>query len=202
MRLSKPHDPGRSCLLFTIRHHVTNKTQNAGALGRPRPAPPLVACVYPSGALAFFPGRDTAVYDRLGLREPAAGDLDQLRRFGAMRQAIERRLGVRQRACVDPATADRVLIAELRAHGFGDWRVERFQMDAGGRIFGPLAEGAWRGCAMIGYRSDRRVVQLVVEPSRPTSTTRSRDSPHRRLAVSRRRPSRTRPARISSTASP
>jgi hypothetical protein len=35
MRLWKPHDPGRSCLRFTIRHHVTNETdsQNAEALG-------------------------------------------------------------------------------------------------------------------------------------------------------------------------
>src|SRR5918996_3322691 len=35
MRLWKPHDLGRSCLRFTIRHHVTNETdsQNAGALG-------------------------------------------------------------------------------------------------------------------------------------------------------------------------
>jgi hypothetical protein len=35
VRLWKPHDLGRSCLRFTIRHHVTNETesQNAGALG-------------------------------------------------------------------------------------------------------------------------------------------------------------------------
>ena len=35
MRQWKPHDPGRSCLHCTIRHHVTNETdsQNAGALG-------------------------------------------------------------------------------------------------------------------------------------------------------------------------
>jgi hypothetical protein len=34
MRLWKPHDLGRSCLCFTIRHDVTNETepQNAGAL--------------------------------------------------------------------------------------------------------------------------------------------------------------------------
>jgi hypothetical protein len=34
MRLWKPHDPGRSCLPFTIRHHATNGTdsQNTGAL--------------------------------------------------------------------------------------------------------------------------------------------------------------------------
>jgi hypothetical protein len=34
MRLWKPHDPGRSCLHFTIRHHVANETdlQNDGAL--------------------------------------------------------------------------------------------------------------------------------------------------------------------------
>jgi hypothetical protein len=34
MRLWQPHDPGRSCLRRTIRHHLTNETdlQNAGAL--------------------------------------------------------------------------------------------------------------------------------------------------------------------------
>jgi hypothetical protein len=135
----------------------------SGGMGRPRPAPPLVACVYPSGAVAVLPGTDTAVCDELGLREPAAGELDRLRRFDAMRAAIERRLGVRHLACVDPATAHRVITAELRAHGFTDWRVERYRMDAGGRVFGPLAKVGRRGCAMIGYRGDRRVVELVVD---------------------------------------
>jgi len=39
MRLWKPHDPGRSCLRFTIRHHLTNETdsQNDGALGHEEP---------------------------------------------------------------------------------------------------------------------------------------------------------------------
>ena len=34
MRRWKPHDPWRSCLYFTIRHHVANETdsQNDGAL--------------------------------------------------------------------------------------------------------------------------------------------------------------------------
>ena len=71
-----------------------------------------------------------------------------------------------------PATAYRVITAELRAHGFTDWRVERFRMDADGRIVGPLAEVGRRGCAMIGYQGDRRVVELVVEAPRTTSTTR------------------------------
>jgi hypothetical protein len=37
MRLWKPHDPGRSCLPLTIRHHVANETdsQNDGALAAP-----------------------------------------------------------------------------------------------------------------------------------------------------------------------
>jgi hypothetical protein len=143
-----------------------------GGMGTPRPAPPLVACVYPSGAVAVLPGRDTATCDKLGLREPAAGEIDRLRRFDAMQQAIERRLGIKHRACVHPATAYRVITAELRAHGFTDWRVERFRMDADGRVFGPLAEVARRGCAMIGYQGDRRVVELVVEAPRTAPTTR------------------------------
>jgi hypothetical protein len=144
----------------------------SGGMGEPRPAPRLVACVYPSGALAVLPGRDTAICDRLGLREPAAGEIDRLRRFDAMRQMIERRLRVRRDPCVDPATAYRVITAELHAYGFADWRVERFRMDAAGRVFGPLAEAGRRGCAMIGYRGDRRVVELVVEAPRTTATTR------------------------------
>src|SRR5512132_4668112 len=42
MRLWKPHDLGRSCLRFTIRHRVTNETesQNAGALSRAVAPPP------------------------------------------------------------------------------------------------------------------------------------------------------------------
>src|SRR5215216_7893210 len=41
MRLWKPHDPGRSCLPLTIRHHVANETdsQNDGALPRTLASP-------------------------------------------------------------------------------------------------------------------------------------------------------------------
>jgi hypothetical protein len=142
-----------------------------GGLGRPRPAPPLVTCVYPSGALAVLPGTVPASCDRLGLREPAAGEIDRLRRFDAMQQAIKRRLGLMHRACIDPATAARAITAELRAHGFTDWRVQRFRMDSGGRVHGPLAKIGRDGCAMIGFQGDRRVVQLVVEPTSTTTTT-------------------------------
>jgi hypothetical protein len=143
----------------------------SGGMGRPRPAPQLVACVYPSGALAVLPGKDPATCDKLGLREPAAGEIDRLRRFDAMQQAITKRLGIQHNPCVNPATAYRVITAELRAHGFSDWRVERFRMDASGRIFGPLAKVGQQGCAMIGFQGDRRVVELVVEPPRTTPTT-------------------------------
>jgi hypothetical protein len=46
MRLWKPHDPGRSCLRSTIRHHVTNETdsQNAGALSPDQIADPKHPC--------------------------------------------------------------------------------------------------------------------------------------------------------------
>lgn len=143
-----------------------------GGMGKPRPAPQLVACVYPSGALAVLPGEDPVTCDRLGLREPAPGELDRLRRFDAMQQAVAQRLGIRHNPCVNPDTAYRVITAELRAHGFTDWRVELFWMDTSGRIFGPLAKVGQQGCAVIGFENDRRVVQLVVEPPRTTSTTR------------------------------
>jgi hypothetical protein len=145
----------------------------SGGMGKPRPAPRLVACVYTSGALAVLPGRDPAICDRLGLREPAPGEVDRLRRFDAMQQAIAQRLQLERSPCVNPATAYRVITAELRAHGFTDWRVEPLRMDASGRGLGPLTRVSQQGCAMIGFRGDRRTVELVVEPSRSTSTTRS-----------------------------
>jgi hypothetical protein len=145
----------------------------SGGMGKPRSAPQLVACVYPSGALAVLPGKDTAVCDRLGLREPAAGELDRLRRFDAMQQAVTQRLELLHSPCVNPATAYRVITAALRAYGFTGWRVELYRMDASGSVFGPLAKVEQHGCAMIGFQGDRHTVQLVVEPFRPTSTTRS-----------------------------
>jgi hypothetical protein len=145
----------------------------SGGMGKHRRAPQLVACVYPSGALAVLPGKDTGVCDRLGLRQPAAGELDRLRRFDAMQQAITHRLGLQHSSCVNPATAYRVIAAELRAYGLADWRVEPYRMDARGSIYGPLAKVETHGCATIGFQGDRRVVHLVVEPARPTSPTRS-----------------------------
>ncbi len=145
----------------------------SGGMGKPRPAPQLVACVYPSGALAVLPGKDSATCDRVGLREPAAGELDRLRRFDAMQQAVAQRLELEHSPCVNPATAYRVITAELHAYGLTDWRVELFRMDASGNIFGPLTTIRLHGCAMIGYQGDRRTVQLVVEPPRATPTTRS-----------------------------
>jgi hypothetical protein len=58
MRLWKPHDPGRSRLHFTIRHHVTNETdsQNAGALTL-AVGPGLRKLVDEQGELADAPGR-------------------------------------------------------------------------------------------------------------------------------------------------
>jgi hypothetical protein len=110
----------------------------SGGIGRPRPAPRLVACFYPSGALAVLPGKDSAICDKLGLREPAVGEVDRLRRFDATQQAIMQRLELKRSSCVNPAAAYRVITAELRAYGFTDWRVEPLRMDAGGRILGPL----------------------------------------------------------------
>jgi hypothetical protein len=95
----------------------------------------------------FWPNADAGLAEELS----AAGEIDRLRRFDAMRRAIERRLEVSHRAYVDPVTTDRLITAELRADGFTDWRAERFRMDAAGRISGPLAKVGWRGCAMIGY---------------------------------------------------
>jgi hypothetical protein len=42
----------------------------SGGMGEPRLAPPLVACVYPSGALAVLPGKDFTTCDRLACTSP------------------------------------------------------------------------------------------------------------------------------------
>jgi hypothetical protein len=91
-------------------------------LGRDPSVPQLVACVYPTGALAVFPGKDAAVCDRLGLRQPAAGEIAHLQRFDAFRRAVVSRYFT-QSECVNPAVARRGIRQQLKAHGLADWRV-------------------------------------------------------------------------------
>lgn len=93
-----------------------------GRLGRDRSVPQLVACVYPTGALAVMPGKDSAVCDRLGLRQPAAGELAQLQHFDAFRRAVVSRYFTRS-DCVDPKVARRGIQQQLKAHGLAGWRV-------------------------------------------------------------------------------
>jgi hypothetical protein len=91
-------------------------------LGRDRSVPQLVACVYPTGALAVFPGKDAAVCDRLGLRQPAAGEIAQLQRFDAFRNAVVSRYFT-QSECVNPAVARRGIRQQLKAHRLAGWQV-------------------------------------------------------------------------------
>lgn len=93
-----------------------------GRLGRDRSVPQLVACVYPTGALAVVPGKSSAVCDQVGLRQPAAGEIAQLQRFDAFRQAVVGRFFTRS-DCVDPEVARRGIQRELKAHGLAGWRV-------------------------------------------------------------------------------
>jgi hypothetical protein len=93
-----------------------------GRLGRDRSVPQLVACVYPTGALAVLPGKGSAVCDRVGLRQPAAGEIAQLLRFDVFRQAVISRYFTRS-DCVDPEVARRGIQQQLKAHGLAGWRV-------------------------------------------------------------------------------
>lgn len=117
-------DPLSRCREVWARGGVDRgwRSKLLGRLGRDRSVPQLVACVYPTGALAVVPGKDAAVCDRLGLRQPAAGEVAQLRRFDAFQQEVVSRFFTRS-DCVDPEVARRGIQRELKAHGLAGWRV-------------------------------------------------------------------------------
>jgi hypothetical protein len=131
-------------------------------LGRDRSAPQLVACVYPTGALAVFPGKSSAVCDRLGLREPAAGEIAQLQRFDAFRQVVVSRYFA-QSECVNPAVARRGIRQLLKAHGLAGWRV----VSAADATTGEPRFDRAHPCALVEFSTDDKLVILHADQRPP-----------------------------------
>jgi hypothetical protein len=124
-------------------------------LGRDRSVPQLVACVYPTGALAVFPGKSSAVCDRLGLRQPAAGEIAQLQRFDAFRQAVVSRYFA-QSECVNPGVARRGIRQLLKAHGLAGWRV----VSAADATTGEPRFDRAHPCALLEFSTDDKLIIL------------------------------------------
>lgn len=124
--------------------------------GRQRSAPPLVACVYPSGALAVLPGRDAATCGRLGLRQPGPGELARLQRFDAFKQAVIDRWFAHSE-CVDPRAARTGIERLLETYALDGWRVVTLdEIEPGAGKF-----DRDRPCALLDFRSDQRLVVLT-----------------------------------------
>jgi hypothetical protein len=123
-----------------------------GGFGQGRRVPPLIACVYPSGAVAVIPGKDEREYDEAGFRRPAAGQIDKLMRFEALEDAIRDRLKAVPGGCPTTEVATEIVTSELRARGFTGWTVTVSD------VKGPWAPD---GCATFGrFHEDRRVAEL------------------------------------------
>lgn len=91
-----------------------------GAFGAGRTAPALIACVYPSGALAIMPGKNAADCEEVGLPQPLPGQIDLLVRFDALKQTIFGKLD----ACPSVKDATELVLSELRSGGHTGWTVE------------------------------------------------------------------------------
>lgn len=116
------------------------------------PAPPLVACVLDSGALAVFPGAGARLCADLELAPPDPEvQLHGDAAAGLRAVLVERFLDV---ACRDEAEATAIVRAVLFERGLDDWRVE------------PAAPfSAAQPCATLAFDVPGRRVLLV--PSLP-----------------------------------
>lgn len=121
----------------------------SGGMGDGREVPPLITCVYPSGALAVLPGNSADECEKVGLPQPEAGQIDKLIRFDALKQAILVKVGAKAGRCATAEEALQIVTSELRSHGFTDWTAE-------------LADGAaGASCVSLAFLGDRRVVMLT-----------------------------------------
>jgi hypothetical protein len=128
-----------------------------------RSTPTLISCIFPTGALAVFPGQDPADCGRLGLREPAPGELARLQRFDAFKQAVIQRYFAAS-DCVDPKVARQGVERLLKAHQMDGWRVVTLdEVEAGAARFDKQ-----RPCALLDLRANSRLVVLHPDP-RPGS---------------------------------
>lgn len=91
-----------------------------GAFGAGREAPALIACVYPSGALAVIPGSRGVECDEVGLPQPQPGQIELLVKFDALKQTISGELD----ACPSIKDATELVSSKLRSGGYTGWTVE------------------------------------------------------------------------------
>ena len=122
----------------------------------PRPAPSLVACVPPFDVVWVFPGEGEGFCESLGLSDLSPGYVEASRRFAAMRDDLERRLGYEEGRCTLESNAFQIAHEVLDVHGFGDWTVET---GGGERGFGPE-----RPCAEPSVDAGQKVIYLLPEP--------------------------------------
>jgi hypothetical protein len=128
----------------------------------PGPVPgALAACVLQTGAIGVFPSARPGTCGQLGLAPLSAAGIRESRRFAALRDAIEARIGVpasgssrRSSLCVGEDEARTIVRQELDSHGYRDWRV---------RIVGGGFTAA-RPCAELSFDSEGRAVLLVGAP--------------------------------------
>ncbi len=131
-------------------------------LGRDRSVPQLVACVYPTGALAVFPARDSTVCDRLELRQPGPGEIAKLQRFDAFRRAVLNQSSARSQ-CLNPTAARRGIQQQLKAYGLTDWRV----VSAADILAGAPRFDRNHPCALVGFRAAEKLVILQADQRPP-----------------------------------
>jgi hypothetical protein len=127
-----------------------------GALGKNVPKR-LEACVLQTGAIGVFPG-SSGTCGRLGLAPLPASYAAAARRFGALRDEIESRLGTpasgaarRGPQCVGEAQAVALVQRALSKDGYRGWRVRV----AGGRF------SSTRPCAEPSFDTGAKTVYLI-----------------------------------------
>ena len=117
----------------------------AGEFGKP--PPPLEACVLPSGAVGVFPSPEGGSCARLSLPPAPAEPASPLVELEDT--VVDTFLG----RCVSESEARRIVIAEMRRLGLGDWRV--------------TTSGTFdssRPCASLAFDEARSEVLLVPIP--------------------------------------
>ncbi len=131
-----------------------------GVFGTGRTAPALVACVYPSGALAIIPGTNAADCDAVGLPRPQPGQIELLVKFDKFQRSVRGKLD----ACHSVKDATELVLSELNSAGYTDWTVEL-----------GAKSGRWDEAAdpdricRVSFDDDRKVAFIVNGPPRAHS---------------------------------
>ncbi|HTE62148.1 MAG TPA: hypothetical protein VK631_17480 [Solirubrobacteraceae bacterium] len=122
-------------------------------------APPLTACVSPTGVVIVLPGSGPGFCERAGGSDLPPGYRERRERFAALFSALDARFsrgdgGGRNPnfECVsDYASAEAIVRRVLDEHGFADWRIE-----ASDEPF-----SADRRCAALSYDERRKTITVI-----------------------------------------